>query len=25
VRIAETKSSCQGFRGFISKRFYVCG
>ncbi len=25
VRIAVTKSSCQGFRGFISKRFYVCG
>jgi hypothetical protein len=24
VRIAVTKSSCQGFRGFISKRFYVC-
>ena len=25
VRIAVIKSSCQGFRGFISKRFYVCG
>ena len=24
VLIAVTKSSCQGFRGFISKGFYVC-